>query len=411
MYRNNLGDQIRDIVQDAMDSSNFRDLNSKIQQTVNGALDEVRKTVGPYQSPRRDQELYKDRNLKNRGYKDREFKGNEFAGNPFPKSSYLKRGKEYPDTYRNKEVGAISGLLFTIFGAIGLGLFGLASLICYVVAYFINFFSVLGPVSVGLGCLAAGSGIMLLVGRALRSRVKRYRMYLQLLDGRTYFSIPEVANYLGRKEKEIGKDLKKMIQVGMFPQGHIDAKNTCFMLDHHTYEQYKIAMKNYEIQQKERTEKKQGEAKKVERNAELYKAIQVGKDYISQIKAANDEIPGEEISRKLDRLEEVTSKIFVSVETHPEQLQEIRKFMEYYLPTTLKLVDAYREFDHQLLQGENVTSAKKEIEATLDTINIAFEKLLDGLYFDKTMEVSSDISVLQTLLAQEGLTKKDFDIS
>ena len=394
MYRNNLGDQIRDIVQDAMDSSNFRDLNRQIQHTVNGALDEVRKTVGPYQPPRRERGAFTG----------------EVQNRYTPKNTNLKRAKEYPNTYRNKEVGAMSGLLFTIFGAIGLGLFGLGAFICYLVGFFINFFQVLGPVAAGLGTLALGSGIMLLAGRVIRSRVKRYRMYLQLLDGRTYFSIPEVAAYLGKKEKEIGKDLRKMIQIGMFPQGHIDAKNTCFMLDHHTYEQYKIAMQKYEDQQKDKNEKKEEETEKAEKNTELHKAIQVGKDYISQIRAANDEIPGEEISRKLDRLEEVTSKIFVSVEAHPEQLQEIRKFMEYYLPTTLKLVDAYREFDHQLLQGENVTSAKKEIEATLDTINIAFEKLLDGLYFDKTMEVSSEISVLQTLLAQEGLTKKDFDI-
>ena len=143
---------------------------------------------------------------------------------------------------------------------------------------------------------------------------------------------------------------------------------------------------------------------------ELAKAIATGKEYIQQIRKANDDIPGEEISRKLDRLETIISKIFVCVEQHPEKLAEIRKFMEYYLPITSKLVNAYKEFDSQPIQGENIRNSKKEIEATLDTIDLAFEKLLDSLYEDEAMEVASDISVLNALFAQEGLTKKDFDL-
>ena len=82
--------------------------------------------------------------------------------------------------------------------------------------------------------------------------------------------------------------------------------------------------------------------------------------------------------------------------------------MSYYLPTTVKLLDAYADMDVQPVQGENITTAKKEIEATLDTLNLAFEKLLDEIFKDMAWDVSTDISVLHTLLAQEGLTKDDF---
>ena len=129
---------------------------------------------------------------------------------------------------------------------------------------------------------------------------------------------------------------------------------------------------------------------------------------MKDIKAANDALPEEGISNKLDRLEEVTSKIFACVQQNPSQLPELKKFMEYYMPTTLKLVNAYKEFDEQPIQGENITTAKKEILKTLDTINYAFEKLLDSLFREAAMDVSTDISVLNTLLAQEGLTKSDF---
>ena len=83
--------------------------------------------------------------------------------------------------------------------------------------------------------------------------------------------------------------------------------------------------------------------------------------------------------------------------------------MSYYLPTTLKLVQAYCEFDQQSVAGENVAAAKKEIEDTLDTINTAFANLLDSLFEDAVMDVSTDISVLETMLKQEGLTGSDFN--
>ena len=102
-------------------------------------------------------------------------------------------------------------------------------------------------------------------------------------------------------------------------------------------------------------------------------------------------------------------RIFESVKKHPEQKKEMDKFMDYYMPTTLKLVNAYREFDALEVKGENITNAMQEIENTLDTISLAFEKLLDDLFQDTAWDVASDISVLHTMLAQEGLTGNDFE--
>ena len=85
-----------------------------------------------------------------------------------------------------------------------------------------------------------------------------------------------------------------------------------------------------------------------------------------------------------------------------------QKLMEYYLPTTVKLLEAYQQLGRQPVQGENIKNSKAEIEKALDTLNVAFEKLLDSLFEDVAWDVSSDISVLHTMLAQEGLTKDDF---
>ena len=83
--------------------------------------------------------------------------------------------------------------------------------------------------------------------------------------------------------------------------------------------------------------------------------------------------------------------------------------MDYYLPMTVKLLDAYEDMDRQPIQGENIRSSKAEIEKTLDTLNDAFARLLDSVFQDTAWDVSSDISVLNTMLAQEGLTGSAFE--
>ena len=90
---------------------------------------------------------------------------------------------------------------------------------------------------------------------------------------------------------------------------------------------------------------------------------------------------------------------------NPDSVDDIGKLMEYYLPTTIKLLEAYEELDAQPVQGENILSSRREIEKTIDTLNTAFEKLLDDLFQDTSWDVSSDISVLEMMLAQDGLTE------
>ena len=109
------------------------------------------------------------------------------------------------------------------------------------------------------------------------------------------------------------------------------------------------------------------------------------------------------MSEKLSRLEGIMIRIFQQVEKDPDVAGELHKFMNYYLPTTTKLVDAYQELYDQPAAGENMAGTKKEIEDTLDTINFAFEKLLDRFFQDTAWDISTDITVMKTMLAQEGL--------
>ena len=140
----------------------------------------------------------------------------------------------------------------------------------------------------------------------------------------------------------------------------------------------------------------------------MQEVLDKGNEFLDKIHRSNDAIPGMEISAKTSRMELIVEKIFERAQKHPEIIPDLKKLMNYYLPMTVKLLDAYEEMDQQPVQGENIQASKKEIEDTLDTLNQAFEKLLDSAFQDTAWDVSSDISVLHTLLAQEGLTDDDF---
>ena len=120
---------------------------------------------------------------------------------------------------------------------------------------------------------------------------------------------------------------------------------------------------------------------------EVQKVIEAGDEYVRKIREANDAIPGDEISAKIYRMETLVDRIFDRVEQKPDTVEDIRKLMEYYLPTTIKLLEAYEELDAQPVQGENIISSKQEIEKTMDTLNAAFEKLLDDLVQDTAREL------------------------
>ena len=138
-------------------------------------------------------------------------------------------------------------------------------------------------------------------------------------------------------------------------------------------------------------------------NEELDKMIADGKLAISEMKRLNESIKDETISRQIDRLEEISGKIFAQVQAEPKKLPQIRKFMSYYLPTTLKLLNAYDRMSGQGVSGENIGGTMKRVEDMMDTIVQAFEKQLDSLFGAEALDISTDITVLDNMMAREGL--------
>ncbi len=172
---------------------------------------------------------------------------------------------------------------------------------------------------------------------------------------------------------------------------------------------------------KERVRKAEEEAAEAKRRAdmavkqtgdpELDKVIDEGNKYIIALREANDAIPGEDISNSIDRIEKACKGIFEYVREHPSKTGEIKKFMNYYLPTTLKLLKSYENLQNQTVKGENITSTMFDIEGMMVTIASAFEKKLDQLFESDSLDISADIAVFENLLASEGLTDDGKNIS
>lgn len=257
--------------------------------------------------------------------------------------------------------------------------------------------------------LLAGSAVMAWKGTSILGRLRRFRNYTKCLGNRTFCTVRELAECIGKSQKFVLKDIKDMIHRRMFLEGYVDDQGTCLMVNQETYEQYRLAQK--QMEEKKRVEESTAARQQEKEKGlpeEVRRVIATGNDYLRQIRESNEAIRGEEMSRKISRMELIIHKIFQRVEQQPDLVSDLRKFMDYYLPTTVKLLDAYEELDAQPIQGANIASSKKEIEDTLDTINQAFENLLDSFFQDTAWDISSDISVLQTMLAQEGLTNRDF---
>lgn len=138
-------------------------------------------------------------------------------------------------------------------------------------------------------------------------------------------------------------------------------------------------------------------------NAELDKMLKDGRLAVAEMKRLDENIADPGVSADIVRLEQVSGKIFDEVKRDPKKLPQIRKFMDYYLPTTLKLLNAYDRASATGISGENVDATKARVEGMMRTIVAAFEKQLDSLYGSEALDISTDITVLETMMAREGL--------
>ena len=413
-----LGAKIQDIINSAVNEQDYRKLSRNINQTVNKAIDsgsEALKGVlnGAFggsqtqdyrtnENPEHNARAYETH--KDHGYQQPPFGRSQ----GIPPRMYKQSGYDLsmPGLYRKTGGERAKGILMTIFGGVFTAGFGVAFLVAEIAAA--AGAAVTMSTAVTLGAFTAAGVVLLKEGCSRIGRVGRFNKYIRALGQRTYCNFDQLARIAGKPVKYVKKDIKKMIGKGWFLEGHVDQQQTCLITSDETYQQY--------IQTQQALEERAASARKEEEkkasagavSAQVQEELDRGNQFIDKIHRSNDAIPGEEISAKISRMELIVRKIFERVQEHPEVIPDLKRLMDYYLPTTVKLLDAYEDMDSQPVQGENIQNSKFEIEKTIDTLNTAFEKLLDSIFEDTAMDVSSDISVLHTVLAQEGLTEDEF---
>lgn len=418
----NLGSEIQNIVQSAVSQGNFQNLNREITKTVNAAINQVNKELG--QAQNRMQGKTQEGTVSKMMYRDGVY--STYSPEEDKPQEGTLQGKNYSNVKKmqaivprrydsplvsSKPPGRVSNVVATTFGAMGTMGFGLSEFILGILMLAgVNEGG--NGIQIAFGILLpflAGSIFLLSKGSSIRKRLRRYHQYVKRLHGRTFCEIKELALEVDKDEKFVVKDIKKMLELKMFPQGRLSDKKDYLLLNAESYEQYTRAQNALEQREKKEAEEQRLKEANPYFN-EMREAVTDGESYLKQIREANDAIPGEEISRKLYDLEDIIGRIFTELEKNPDKIGEMKKFMDYYLPTTIKLVNAYCEFDKYTVETDNIRNSKKEIENTIDTIIKAFYKLFDSLFDDKAMDIATDISVLNTMFAQEGLKEPDFNL-
>ena len=384
-----LGRSIEEIIDKAINSQNYQELSRNITRTI----DRATRTGSDA--------LWRALDMSGATKPKETITVEPVRAEPVPKNNL-------PALYGSSNGETTKGILKTVFG-------GISTITGFTFTLISGIFHLVGiatgasltsiPFALGLGALVGG-GTLLSSGIRSLGRVSRYKVYLKALGKNTHIALEKLSRSVGKPVKFVRKELQGMINQGLFLEGHLDHEEQNLITSDETYAHYEQSRLQMEA-------RKQAEAAAPKQpsstpDPKVQEVLDRGNAYLREIRRCNDEIPGEEISAKISRMEAIVQRIFERAKAHPEIIPDLKKLMDYYLPMTIKLLNAYADMDRQPIQGDTIRASKQEIDTTLDTLNLAFEKLLDSVFQDTAMDASSDISVLHTLLAQEGLTGDDF---
>lgn len=248
-----------------------------------------------------------------------------------------------------------------------------------------------------------------ITGIRLHYARRRFSGYWNALKKRGFASVERMAQNVGRLSYHTRKELRFMIRQGFFDKAHIDAEHDMLVINEPNFLAHKKAqmLESQKEQALEAPKEALPEPAAAPEEA-ARQMIAEGKSYIVQMEEIRAGIDDPEMQQDLIHLEKVTYNIFSYISRNPEKLNKIRRFMQYYLPTTVKLVHAYEELENQPVAGTNISTSKEKIKESMKTINTAFERLLDELFQKDALDIHSDLIAMETMMARDGLGGKDF---
>lgn len=376
---------------------------SQFARIVDQGVSEVAESLG--QSPEKNLKAHKELQEKRK----RERQAQQWA----PLAKAKKR-------FRSSAGLTASGAIMTAAGGAGTFMFALLSIIGIATTPVFNVGAVIGEAlfiaGLGVSTWSLIAGIRRL---QLGGRLKALR---GIFGEREVCAMDELSRRMQLKPKALLATARTLISRGYLPEGRIDDESTTLMVTENAYHQYR------QFQQTQRQTLAEREAAEAARAAEAAARaahekdiserltpeqrafVARGRDYVRQMDELNAAIDDAAVSERIMAIQDVVGRILARAEEEPAVIAGLDRLTAYYLPTTVKLLDAYDRLEEEPIQGENISSSRSEIEHTLEVLHSAFEKLFDDTYQDLSLDVSADISVLHAMLAQEGLTEGPFDV-
>lgn len=233
-----------------------------------------------------------------------------------------------------------------------------------------------------------GAGLVLLITGLKRNKeARRFRKYMALIGKQESISVMTLAQAMPVSVHTACDDLQSMLDEGIFPAGYLDMSTGRLILSG------------------------EGIREEVEPEPEVQDNHSGDDQTLAQIRAVNDAIEDPAMSHKIDRIEEITRKIFIHQKKNPEKSNQLRSFLNYYLPTTLKILNSYAQMEEQGVEGENINAAKQRIEGMMDKVVEGFEKQLDKLFEGTVMDITTDVKVLEQMLEKDGLSQNEIGMT
>ncbi len=262
-------------------------------------------------------------------------------------------------------------------------------------------YNVLGIVSSVLGLATAGFGWMTACGAARMKAGRQMGQFADYADSVDYHKglpVSMLADLTHQKPKKVHKRLQKYIHKGWLNAWLDDDTETLYL----TAEDYRAAKEKAAaaaVPPQPQPEKAEtGDAPLNLDTARRFAAVLEKEQQLMQDAQAREELVA---------MHKTTIAICDWLEAHPESQPKTRRFAEYYIPTTLKLLHTYNDVQGQ--QGENAETIRRDIAGILHTLNQAYENLYNNLLSDVAMDISSEIAALQGMLANDGLTGREFE--
>ncbi len=300
-------------------------------------------------------------------------------------------GQVYAPQRKFPYVKLKEGRGITIAGGVIVGIFGLgavSSLLEWLPFHSLDYLWYALQDAMIPGLFACAGLAMVVWGRFRANQARKFRRYLARIGNDPLIPLRPLAESIPADMDEVCETLQEMIDYGVFgDRAYLDFASETLVVDG------AVARP----------------APKPRPAARPDASLSPEDKILREIRLANDRIPDEVVSAKIDRIEEITHHILTYLNKHPERSSELHTFLDYYLPTTLKMLNTYAELDAQQHAGQNVSATKARIEGILDKVVEGFELQLDKLFEGDMLDISADIDVMERMLQRDGLTE-DFRI-